>query len=51
MYDQGVASATQLSYHFVLGELVPIKYRYTATAILYIFAVPGGGFGPVIAES
>ena len=45
----GIASATQLSYHFVLGELVPTKYRYTAVAVLYTFTFAGSGFGPAIA--
>jgi len=28
----GLSTATQLSYHYVLGELVPTKYRYIATS-------------------
>ena len=31
----GFANATQLSFHVVMGELVPIKYRYLINAILY----------------
>ncbi len=31
----GVANATQLSFHVVLGELVPMKYRYVINAIIY----------------
>ena len=44
----GIASATQLSYHFVLGELVPTKYRYSAVAVLYFSTFPGSGFAPSI---
>lgn len=47
----GLASSTQLSYHYVLGELVPLKHRYLATGILYMFTLPGSGFGPIIADS
>ena len=31
----GVANATQLSFHVVMGELVPMKYRYVINAIIY----------------
>lgn len=31
----GVANATQLSFHVVMGELVPMKYRYVINAIMY----------------
>ncbi|OQV10662.1 hypothetical protein CLAIMM_14629 [Cladophialophora immunda] len=47
----GVASSTQLSFYIVMGELVPMKHRYLATSALYIFVIPGSGFGPVMAES
>ncbi|KAF2429035.1 MFS general substrate transporter [Tothia fuscella] len=44
----GISSATQLSWHFVIGELVPMKHRYFAHAFMYAFGYPGGGFGPAI---
>jgi MFS family permease len=44
----GVATAPQLSFHFVMGELVPMKYRYLGGAFLYLFGLPGSGFGPVV---
>jgi MFS family permease len=44
----GIATAPQLSFHFVMGELVPMKYRYLGGAILYLFGLPASGFGPVI---
>jgi hypothetical protein len=31
-----------------MGELVPMKYRYIGNAGLYLFCLPGSGFGPVI---
>ena len=31
----GVANATQLSFHVVLGELVPMRHRYIMNAIIY----------------
>ncbi|KAK4565373.1 hypothetical protein LTR86_003990 [Recurvomyces mirabilis] len=47
----GFANATQLSFHVVMGELVPIKHRYLINAILYVFCIPGSGFGGIISYS
>lgn len=47
----GIATATQLSFHFVMGELVPMKYRYLGGACLYAFGYPGSGAGPAIATA
>lgn len=47
----GIASAPQLSFHFVLGELIPVKWRYVGNATLYIFTIAGSGLGPAIAYS
>ncbi|KIX00022.1 uncharacterized protein Z518_10949 [Rhinocladiella mackenziei CBS 650.93] len=47
----GLASATQLSYHYVLGELVPTKHRYKAVGTLYMCSYAGSGFSPVIASA
>ncbi|KAK0392755.1 hypothetical protein NLU13_2250 [Sarocladium strictum] len=44
----GICTATQMSFHFVMGELVPIKYRYMGIAFLYFFTIPGSGFAPSI---
>ena len=44
----GIATAPQLSFHFVVGELVPMKYRFFAGAFLYLFPLPTSGFGPAI---
>lgn len=43
------ANATQLSFHVVLGELVPMKYRYVINAIIYLFCIPGSGLGGLVA--
>lgn len=44
----GFAAASQLSYTFVIGELIPFKYRFISLAFLYVWAVPFSGFGPAI---
>jgi len=44
----GFAAASQLSYPFVMGELVPFKHRFITLAFLYLFAWPFTGFGPAI---
>ncbi|CAK7238471.1 hypothetical protein SEUCBS140593_010722 [Sporothrix eucalyptigena] len=44
----GVATSTQLSFHYVMGELVPMKYRYLGLALLYPFCVPLSGVGSII---
>jgi MFS family permease len=46
----GVASSAQTSYCYVMGELVPVKYRYLTTSVLYLFALPSV-FGPAISYS
>lgn len=47
----GVAAATQLSYFYVMGELVPMKYRLAGNAFCYLFCIPGSGIAPVISTS
>ena len=44
----GIATAPQLSFHFVMGELVPMKYRFLGGAFLYLFPLPTSGFGPAV---
>jgi len=44
----GFASATQLSYTLVIGELIPFKYRFMSLAFVYVWAVPFSGFGPAL---
>ncbi|KAF1840697.1 MFS general substrate transporter [Cucurbitaria berberidis CBS 394.84] len=45
------ATATQLSFHFVIGELVPMKHRYFAIGMIYIFTYASSGMGPAISAS
>ncbi|KAF2178198.1 hypothetical protein K469DRAFT_742079 [Zopfia rhizophila CBS 207.26] len=45
----GVASATQLSFHFAISELVPMKCCYIAVGSIYPFSIGGSGFSPAIA--
>ncbi|PGH00780.1 hypothetical protein AJ80_09119 [Polytolypa hystricis UAMH7299] len=47
----GLASSTQLSYYYVMGELVPMKYRFLGNGIMYIFTLPGSGFAPAIGNA
>jgi hypothetical protein len=47
----GIAAATQLSYFYVMGELVPMKYRLAGNAFCYLFCIPGSGVAPVISQS
>jgi hypothetical protein len=44
----GFAAASQLSYTFVIGELVPFKHRFLSLAFLYVWAVPFSGMAPAI---
>lgn len=45
------ATATQLSFHFVIGELVPMKHRYLAIGMIYVFTYGSSGMGPAISAS
>jgi len=44
----GFAAASQLSYVFVVGELIPFKHRFVSLSFLYVWAVPVAGFGPLM---
>jgi len=46
----GIGSATQLSFGFVVGELVPQKYRYVACGGTLLVALPAAGFCPMISR-
>jgi len=48
---KGVAASTQLSCFYTISELVPMKYRYIANGILYIWQIPGTGFAPAVSQS
>ncbi|KAF2119628.1 fungal trichothecene efflux pump [Lophiotrema nucula] len=47
----GIAAATQLSYFYVMGELVPMKHRLAGNAFCYLFCIPGSGVAPVISNA
>ncbi|PYH65808.1 MFS general substrate transporter [Aspergillus vadensis CBS 113365] len=47
----GLAASTQVSYFYVVAELVPMKYRFAANSLMYVFTTPGGAFAPAIGES
>lgn len=45
----GLASSTGASYAFVLGEIVPFKYRFAGSAFAYLWQLPTSGFGAATA--
>lgn len=47
----GLAAATQLSFHYVTAELVPMRARFWSVSCIYVFSIPGSGFGPAIAAA
>ncbi|KAL2208451.1 MFS general substrate transporter [Sarocladium strictum] len=47
----GIAASTQLSYYYVMGELVPMKWRLAGNAVCYSLLVPLSGFAPVVSWS
>ncbi|KAK7182304.1 hypothetical protein DPSP01_002393 [Paraphaeosphaeria sporulosa] len=44
----GLGAASQLSYAFVVGELVPTTHRFIAQAWVFAWAIPSSGFAPAI---
>jgi MFS family permease len=47
----GLSACTGYSYAFVIGELVPVKYRFLMNAIIFIFSLPTAGFGAAISTA
>jgi len=47
----GLSACTGYSYAFVVGELVPVKYRFLANAVLFAFSLPTAGFGAAISTA
>lgn len=47
----GLAAASGVSYPFVLGELVPMKWRFAANNLAFSFQLPTSCFGPAVAYS
>lgn len=46
----GLAAAGQISFNYVLGELVPVRHRFAANGIIFAFGFPFSGLGPYIAR-
>ncbi|OAL44211.1 TRI12-domain-containing protein [Pyrenochaeta sp. DS3sAY3a] len=46
----GLAAASQLSFTYVLGELVPIKDRFAVFCGLFIISFPVAGLGPYLSR-
>lgn len=46
----GVASAAQVSFPYVLTELVPMNWRFYSMAYIYVLVIPFTGIGPVISN-
>jgi MFS family permease len=47
----GLSASTGYSYTFVVGELVPVKYRFAANGALFLFSMPTAGFGAAISTA
>lgn len=47
----GIASAAQVSFPYVLVELVPMNWRFFSMAYVYILVIPFTGIGPVISSA
>jgi MFS family permease len=48
---KALAAATQMSMYYSVSELVPMKMRYIAISIMYIFQLPGTATAPLIANA
>lgn len=47
----GLAGSTALSFPFIIGELVPMKYRFLGNAYANTWCIPFSGLAPVVANS
>ena len=47
----GLSACTGYSYSFVIGELVPVKYRFLTNAGIFAFSIPTAGLGPAISTA
>ncbi|CAK7207443.1 hypothetical protein SEUCBS139899_010253 [Sporothrix eucalyptigena] len=47
----GLASCGQLSFPYITGELVPMRYRFAMNSLMYVFCVPFSGFAPIVSKS
>lgn len=46
----GLAAAGQISFNYVLGELVPIRHRFAANGVIFAVGFPFSGLGPYLAR-
>lgn len=46
----GFASAGQLSINYTIGELVPIRHRFAANGLIFLFTLPTSALSPYIAR-
>lgn len=46
----GFGAAGQISFNYVLGELVPVRHRYAANGVIFLCTFPFAGLGPYIAR-
>ncbi|KAK1976425.1 fungal trichothecene efflux pump [Colletotrichum cereale] len=47
----GLGSATQVSFPYLISELVPMNFRYFASSYIYALLIPVAGVAPVVATS
>lgn len=47
----GLSACTGYSYAFLVGELVPVKYRFLANSVIFIFSLPTAGFGAAVSTA
>ncbi|KAK4499760.1 hypothetical protein PRZ48_007946 [Zasmidium cellare] len=46
----GFGAAGQISFNYVLGELVPVRHRYAANGFVFLATFPFAGIGPYISR-
>ncbi|KIW03535.1 uncharacterized protein PV09_05296 [Verruconis gallopava] len=47
----GLAASGQQSFAFITGEIVPMKHRFSANAVMYLFCIPFAGLGPAVSKA
>ncbi|KAF2681419.1 siderophore iron transporter [Lentithecium fluviatile CBS 122367] len=47
----GLSACTGYSYAFLIGELVPVKYRFIFNALIFVFSLPTAGFGAAVSTA
>lgn len=46
----GLGSAGQISFNYVLGEIVPVRHRFAANGFIFLTTLPFSGLGAYIAR-